>query len=49
LIQRGTETIVNPEADDRLLAQDQVLVLGTPEVVDHITQLFGREEENSQP
>ena len=49
LIQRGSGTIVNPEADDRLQAQDQVLVLGTPEVVDHITQLFGREVEDSQP
>ena len=49
LIQRSSETIVNPEADDRLQAQDQVLVLGTPEVVGHITQLFGQEEGGSRP
>lgn len=45
LIQRGTETIVNPGGEARLEAHDQAIVLGTPAAVDNIAKLFCKEEE----
>ncbi len=41
LIQSGEHTIVNPGRDDRLEAGDQVVVFGSPEIVNDISELFG--------
>jgi len=40
LIQRGTETIINPDGDTALQAEDQAVLLGTPEVINNIGALF---------
>jgi len=44
LIQRGLETIVNPGGEDLLEAEDQAVVLGSPEILDDIGQLFSKIE-----
>lgn len=41
LIQRGLETIINPDGDTRLEAEDQAVLLGTPDKINNISQLFG--------
>jgi CPA2 family monovalent cation:H+ antiporter-2 len=40
LIQRGTETIVNPGGDERLEAEDQAVLLGTPELITAVSWVF---------
>jgi CPA2 family monovalent cation:H+ antiporter-2 len=45
LIQRGLETIVNPGRDTRIEADDQALVLGTPYIVNNISNLFSKLDE----
>jgi len=40
LIQRGQDTIINPDGDTRLQAEDQAVLLGTPELISNITELF---------
>jgi Kef-type K+ transport system, predicted NAD-binding component len=42
LIQRGSETLVNPGGDDLLEADDQAVVLGSPEILDEIVKLFSK-------
>jgi|GEM_PF-4968082 K+ transport systems, NAD-binding component len=40
LIQRGTETIVNPGGDERLEAEDQAVLLGTPDLITAVSWVF---------
>jgi len=40
LIQRGAETIINPDGDTLLQAEDQAVLLGTPELINNISGLF---------
>lgn len=42
LIQRGAETIINPGGADRLEADDQAVVLGSPDILDDIGKLFSK-------
>jgi CPA2 family monovalent cation:H+ antiporter-2 len=42
LIQRGTETIVNPGSDTLIKDDDQAVVLGTPDIVNDISNLFSK-------
>ncbi len=44
LIQRGLETFVNPGRDDLLEADDQAVLLGSPEILDDIGRLFSKIE-----
>ncbi|MEN6388942.1 MAG: cation:proton antiporter [Syntrophomonas sp.] len=41
LIQRGSETIINPSGDERIEAEDQAVLLGTPELITGASWLFG--------
>lgn len=40
LIQRGSETIINPSGDERLEPEDQAVLLGTPELITGVSWLF---------
>ncbi|WP_054696394.1 monovalent cation:proton antiporter family protein [Syntrophomonas palmitatica] len=40
LIQRGLETIINPDGDTRLQEDDQVVLLGTPDIINAVAHLF---------
>jgi len=40
LIQRGSETIINPDGDTALEEDDQAVILGTPELINSVTGLF---------
>ncbi|MGE5390356.1 MAG: cation:proton antiporter [Deltaproteobacteria bacterium] len=40
LIQRGPETIINPDGDTELLEDDQAVLLGTPELINNVSGLF---------
>lgn len=40
LIQRGSETIINPDGDTALQEDDQAVLLGTPELINSVTGLF---------
>lgn len=40
LIQRGLETIVNPGGNDRLEPEDQVVLLGSPELIAGVSWVF---------
>jgi len=42
LIQRGVETIVNPGGDDLLKADDQAVLLGSPDILGDIDKIFSR-------
>jgi len=42
LIQRGPDTIVNPGGEDRLEADDQAVVLGSPMIIDDVGKLFSK-------
>ncbi|MEN6348342.1 MAG: cation:proton antiporter [Syntrophomonas sp.] len=40
LIQRGPETIVNPGGEDRLESEDQIVLLGSPELIAGVSWVF---------
>ncbi len=44
IIQRGKDTVVNPGRDDCLQAEDQVVLLGSPAVINNIAHLFEEKE-----
>lgn len=44
IIQRASDTIINPSGDDLLLPQDQVVLLGSPSNINDIAFLFEEQE-----